>query len=557
VKDIKDVLPQFGYEGFDGKSFFFAGVANPIRVAKDALGRVLNKIDKNLVPSYGLSNEDSDILLGAKYKNAQAQTQLLEIMKSLETNGVGALTKYKDSSVRLFVDASGKAKGKCLVVDMGSRKVLDVEPGAYTLAAGLGADFHRTIKDVGFVVFDPTSPDFLTEDMLGDAPVTRINSYSPPEWLEWNSVAVMPDFLNTLLTHLFPNEEEREDVLDWFHYALTGRCQTVLVLAGNKGTGKNLLLSIFSQVIGQDYSTMAGQNQLDGNFNSAFDQKRLVVFDEVQISTTKATNNMKQFCNDRISLEKKGIDAYTIDNFSSIVILTNNFANLAIENTDRRYSVPEVAEIRLNRVVSEDEIGKIAEAIKNKTDFGKSLIANFGKFLVERNPKRKVFYAIKGDYFFYITEMAQKAWVAFLLDYVADHGVAEKPIFMVDVRTAYNSAKGKDIAQHFPIAKRTLEKEFKDFKIRGEIPLGTIAEYQVGGKQNKVKVALIPTQEAIDALLLDRERKKKIGTFRERVQVEEEEVDYGIVDYSKEDEIKPATPPKDEVAEKEEEEIDL
>jgi len=124
--------------------------------------------------------------------------------------------------------------------------------------------------------------------------------------------------------------------------AILIRDQGGLVIEGG-GTGKNLLFEWFgNEIIGSEYIHIVGDNkELYGNFNSPFEGK-LLVFVEEACGKDNHTNTdllKSKITNKKMSVNKKCVAQYTIDDYARYMFTSNGRNPLPIRQGDRRFGV--------------------------------------------------------------------------------------------------------------------------------------------------------------------------------------------------------------------------
>lgn len=137
-------------------------------------------------------------------------------------------------------------------------------------------------------------------------------------------------------------------ILDWMANIIQGRKnETALVLYSAPGAGKNIITGLLCDIIGELYATPARDiESLTGKFNNLYANQMLVVIDEASNIEGGIANYHKTFdqmknliTNHTIVLEKKGVDAVKMKDFTSYIITTNNRVSVKVEEGDRRYSM--------------------------------------------------------------------------------------------------------------------------------------------------------------------------------------------------------------------------
>jgi hypothetical protein len=365
----------------------------------------------------------------------------------------------------------------------------DIHPEMWVARKGLVYDEVIRDPSIPTVIpkFMPYEMDLLvTEESLG-LKRTYLNTYIPPLWRKVKAEPKLGGIIKIIFEHLFPIEEDREYVYDWFHHLITSRNGTMLCLVGARGTGKGVVSKdIARALVGKNNTDIVGQSILRDKFNAAFDSKRLIFFDEVELEQDGDLAKIKAFCNDVIALEKKGKDSYTADNFASLILSTNNRMNFKVEPQERRFSVPRVSEENLKTKLSEAVIGEFSQRC---LDPYSPEIAEFGEWLLKRVPTYSNQTPYKGEYFFEICDMSLTGWKSFLIGLLEK---ADEPTSLFSVKEMTSKFKKKDSqgpahlntsTSRFPAYKPKVAEFLYQYRYRGEFRLGDIVDiYDSEGK---------------------------------------------------------------------------
>ncbi len=212
--------------------------------------------------------------------------------------------------------------------------------------------------------------------------VWQFNIYAPPPWLEdafysEDKVEVprsnrIPFRYYTFFNHLVNGDEKSyEYLLDWLANMIQDRNYCILTTIGNQGVGKGVLGQIMRLLVGDDNFAETDKRVLKKDFNGQIYNKRLLYLDEIKITTSDQENKLKALVNDYIEVEKKGFDAETIRNYSSLYFSSNNLDSIRISEDDRRFSVVELTSEKLLNKIDKDEVGKLLlpEKIKSLAQY--------------------------------------------------------------------------------------------------------------------------------------------------------------------------------------------
>ena len=132
------------------------------------------------------------------------------------------------------------------------------------------------------------------------------------------------------------NEINYRYILKWLGSMLkaTGNLEgTSLIIFGAQGSGKSTFFEFLNEfVIGVNYSVELNLDNITGQFNSLIDKKVMVVVNEMESKNNKnekGVDALKTYITDkRVVVEKKGIDAVSVTNYSRYALLTDNIKTL-------------------------------------------------------------------------------------------------------------------------------------------------------------------------------------------------------------------------------------
>lgn len=177
------------------------------------------------------------------------------------------------------------------------------------------------------------------------------NLYSPPIWQKEHfppNPYKEPKLFIEFMEQLFPDNKSRDGVYRWMYRALWGRNQTALMLFGVKGTGKSILSQIMKAFTRPEYANNAPDSVFSSNFNSILGKSRILIAEEA-IVRGQGHNKLKNWLNGEANIERKGIDAdRTTQIYPNIVITSNNLHDMYLESDDRRFSVPDIRQERMD-----------------------------------------------------------------------------------------------------------------------------------------------------------------------------------------------------------------
>ena len=370
---------------------------------------------------------------------------------------------------------SVKDSNKIIFFNKNSNKLADLDYGTYKMVV----DTQYQIKPLAALVeFNPYRPEQMYMGRYEDMDCTHINTYMKPEWqlgrkLDEKESKEYPNLsliIEKFFEHLFPDEHCRDFVYDWLHYALESRCETYLVMNGAKGIGKNVLSNhICPSLVGKDNHKIAHKGSLD-NFNAILSECRMIVFDEFKIVDDEAINTLKRFANTDQMIERKGIDVKkTEKTYNSYIICNNAVTDMKIEWDDRRFSVVDITDRKLDDVWSVEKISMLMKVITNPNS---PEMIGFGYWLLYRKPKvmTSVFSVWKGPHFYKLCYTSMPEWAKMIIDEVTSghpkpyYDEAELKMMLKERTNGMN---------RFP--QRTKVEDFlKNYKHKGESYLGYI-----------------------------------------------------------------------------------
>ncbi len=127
------------------------------------------------------------------------------------------------------------------------------------------------------------------------------------------------------------------------------RSETVLVLRGRRGTGKNTLFDQLCIMLGVHALTVSSPKHLTGNFNSHLHQCALLFANEAVPPADKpAEAVLKALVTDRtIAVERKGVDVEQVQNRLSVAMASNEGWCVPAGLDERRFAVFDVSPARI------------------------------------------------------------------------------------------------------------------------------------------------------------------------------------------------------------------
>ena len=129
---------------------------------------------------------------------------------------------------------------------------------------------------------------------------------------------------------------------------------TIPCFFGIPGTGKSTIANIICELLGNSDPNL-NQKQTSGKFNSSLEGKILVCYNEVKDSPNFYNDIIKSTITEStISIERKGIDAYKVQNITNAILMSNDGQPFRIDPNDRRLVVISGISIEQNKQLSKN-----------------------------------------------------------------------------------------------------------------------------------------------------------------------------------------------------------
>jgi len=327
---------------------------------------------KKLVRS-GLTKDEINVQLKAMFPETK-ESVIEKIVKEKDNGEYGLAQKILRSN--LFTNM--REKGQLIFMDDPFHpEIKQIEKAQLKNVLDKDGMKDLVIRPCEFV-YDPFKRQRVYE---GDDLISYFNNYEPPTWMvdeygqykEVERVDKMPELFHRFFTHLSNGKESEYDyIIKWLANAIQDRNFCVLAAIGAPGIGKGVLGNIMLGLVGLSNFTKTDNKLISKDFNAQIRNKRLVFCDEINIKKTNHMNKFKDLVNDKIEIEGKGKDAKLDDNYASIYVASNNLDSLYIPENDRRFSVVELTNNRLDSNFTVKEIEELNE-IENIEELAKYL----------------------------------------------------------------------------------------------------------------------------------------------------------------------------------------
>jgi hypothetical protein len=141
-------------------------------------------------------------------------------------------------------------------------------------------------------------------------------------------------------------------VLDWIArmFQFPGaQAETAIVMRGNEGTGKGLLMKVLRKIIGHHSLLINQPRHLVGNFNLHLRDCIFLAADEAFYAGDKAHNSVLKslITEDEIEIEGKGVDAIKAKNRLHLMMASNDKWVVPAGPDSRRYCVLDVSDAKM------------------------------------------------------------------------------------------------------------------------------------------------------------------------------------------------------------------
>jgi hypothetical protein len=153
------------------------------------------------------------------------------------------------------------------------------------------------------------------------------------------------------LAHLIPDEGERALVKKWLATLIARPAVRMryglLLISTAQGVGKNTLANVLKRLLGPANVSFPNESSIvDSQFNGWAARKRLIFIGEIYSGhSRKAYDKLKSvLADDDLEVNQKNIEAYRLDNWATVIACSNSEAALHLDDEDRRWFVPTVAE---------------------------------------------------------------------------------------------------------------------------------------------------------------------------------------------------------------------
>lgn len=192
-------------------------------------------------------------------------------------------------------------------------------------------------------------PDIEARKVISDG-TSAVNMHVPSNV---RPIAGDPTPFLEFMEYLLPRKEERDHVLRWCATLIARPWVrmpwAILLISETQGIGKSTLCShILAPLVGpMNVSFPTEDDIVESQFNSWLANKRLVVVNEIYSGHSwKAYNRLKNYVTEtEIQVNEKNQKRYKTDCWTHFVACSNSPKAMKVEDKDRRWMIPEVAEV--------------------------------------------------------------------------------------------------------------------------------------------------------------------------------------------------------------------
>lgn len=380
-------------------------------------------------------------------------------------------------------------RGESTMVDKDTGRVVDATEKSWEKMVGLKhAKLAQDLGHGGYFEYDPRSTSSHRDIEVGGRKATMFNKFIPPSYrLKRNTEAKLDQRFIDFLEGFF-EPTCKEYAYNWIYHSAFSRVPIYLVLVGAGGIGKNLLAESLKMLHGHLNFTKAPPSALDTKFNGHLINCTMLYYDECKFSAgkegaTTRKNRLKEWANDYVPIETKGVDAKGVDIYCSAIIATNNDSDVHLDQLDRKFSVMELSEDRLESRMGVEKTQFLWEYIR-QNDFGDALL----NFLEKKTTSKfNIHVEYKGPKFHQLVLSSLYGWQQELLARIEDS------------ETGFISLKDcRENISLFPKHNTKVDDFLKNFTVKGH-KLGKVVTVE-GKPKIKITEELLPPPKGEDDL---------------------------------------------------------
>jgi len=190
-------------------------------------------------------------------------------------------------------------------------------------------------------VVNPTY-EYLGEEFIDKEDGSYYNLYSPsgawPDGSEGDECKPIVDHLRRNMSH--EDVERLRSYLKYLKFTKGKPTSFPVLYSDKRGVGKGFFNSLASKLIGTLNSHVGSSETFATKFNVELEGKRLIMINELKVKggdKDKVMNNIKTFIADPTTrIERKGVDAYTIDTNSGLIVNANALEDVPNDGMEDR-----------------------------------------------------------------------------------------------------------------------------------------------------------------------------------------------------------------------------
>tara|TARA_R110002020_G_scaffold474863_1_gene707762 strand:+ start:17 stop:2494 length:2478 start_codon:yes stop_codon:yes gene_type:complete len=159
------------------------------------------------------------------------------------------------------------------------------------------------------------------------------------------------------------DDKTNEYLLNWFAHIIqkpNEKTQVAIVIPSEtEGNGKNIILNQIQKILGSLYLSTSSVDDIIGTFNPLAEGRILINLNECTWAGRKQQSGMLKalVTEDTMRINNKNVKPYMIDNYSNVVVTSNEENPIEIGKVARRYYVIEIRE----RILTSKEVKSILD----------------------------------------------------------------------------------------------------------------------------------------------------------------------------------------------------
>lgn len=307
----------------------------------------------------------------------ETKTELQKLLKNRKTNNEDwKFDQQLEGGIVPFIDS---ASNDYAYYDFHNDKLSQgVKLG---VVEGILTDYQLPIPEnykVFRVVFDPKK----MENKF-DKKNKEFNLFTPTEYMFYqrnnDKIDLQNDcpYINTLLSNLIPDNNERDHFINWLSTAFNTRdkLRTAWLFKGGQGSGKNLFFDkVIVPLFGKRHTSIVDDDRLQSDFNAYMMNKLMIAFNEVANEENKVKRSVKSkikaiITDTQIIINQKNVKTFEIENCANVMFFSNEVVPVLIEYDDRRFNVVQTGgklnEVHLFKTNPNLFINKLSEELDN------------------------------------------------------------------------------------------------------------------------------------------------------------------------------------------------